>query len=111
MKYLKQFVFYGEDNNKNFPNNLTAWTHNLLSAYAQVSHLGIQGIPGTTFYLNQNGDPITIGITGVYEIDLQGVGFINKLSFDRSILLRNYNNNPNPDHRLIVDIVYEGVKE
>jgi hypothetical protein len=35
-----------------------------------VSHLGIQGIPGTTFYLNQNGDPITIGITGVYEIDL-----------------------------------------
>ena len=107
MKHLKQFVFYGKDNKNNFPEKVSTWTHNVLSSYPTVSHLGIQGVPGTTFYLNQDGDPITIGVTGVYEIDLGGIGFISKLAFDETLLLSYYNNNPNPDYRLIVDIVYE----
>jgi hypothetical protein len=41
MKRIKQFVFYGPNNSKNFPSDLNAWRYNLLSGYGSVSHLGI----------------------------------------------------------------------
>jgi hypothetical protein len=39
-----------------------------------VSHLGIQGEPGVVFYLNNGIDPITIGATGIYEINFENLG-------------------------------------
>ena len=109
MKKIKQFVFYGDGNNNNEPKSINAWTGNLLAGYSLVSHLGIQGAPGTGFYLNNGGDLITIGSTGVYELDLTGIGHLTSLYFNKSILVEKYNNHINPNHRLIVDIVYEGV--
>lgn len=114
MKKIAQFVFYGPEKNKvpeNVPSDFDKWKYNLLSGYSLVSHLGVQGEPGIVFYLNNNNDPISIGATGIYEIDLEGLGYITALKFDYNILTEKYNNHINPYHRLIVDIVYEGAND
>lgn len=107
MKKMKQFVFYGKGNPDNVPQDVNEWTTNLLDKYGSVSHLGIQGSPRTVFYLNYGGDPISIGGTGVYELNLEGIGYITRLKFDSKTLLEHYDNHINKDHRLIVDILYE----
>jgi hypothetical protein len=35
-----------------------------------IVQLGIQSVPGTKFYLNGSNNPIIIGNTGIYELDL-----------------------------------------
>jgi hypothetical protein len=49
-----------------------------------------------------------IGNTGIYEIDLDGVGYISSLRFLESKLNKFYEK-PSEDRRLIVDFIYEGV--
>ena len=72
--------------------------------YVPILQLGIQSIPGTYFYLNGGLDPIIIGSTGIYELDLTGEIEISKLSFDWNSLDR-INNMANG--YLIVDIIYD----
>ncbi len=106
-----QFRFHGENSELNYPPNmeLTDWKFNLLLNYGAVSHLGIQGEPGVRFYLNGGDNPITLGHTGIYELDLSGVSRITGLRFDDT-LTATYNNSFNETHRLIVDIVYDGLE-
>ena len=118
MKKIKQFVFCGPGHANNYPkdvnpdikNYTNPWTTNLFANYGLVSHLGIQGAPDTSFCLNDSvsDHAITIGSTGIYEIDLEGVGYITSLRFIQDKLLANY---PETDldnpRKLIVDIVYE----
>lgn len=119
MKRFKQFVYHGlgedENNPKEVYNNLgtlvnNPWTNNLFVNYRQVSHLGIQGEPGTKFCLNgaTADNAITIGLTGIYEIDLGGIGYISALRFLPETLAK-YDEVPKNGRRLIVDFVYEGV--
>jgi hypothetical protein len=94
MKKIKQFIFYGPGRENNYPkdtnNASNPWLYNLFENYKQISHLGIQGHPDIRFYLNaankdgrqDPGDAITLGVTGIYEIDLSGVGTISYLKFD-----------------------------
>ena len=106
--------FYGEGKNYNITKNpLVMGT--LFDDINNISALGIQAKPGTMFYLNDNytdGDyPIIIGETGIFEIDLQDLGTINKIRFKQASI--NHYDNPsdpsNPD-RLLIDIIYEGGK-
>lgn len=112
MKKLKQFVYYGPgyvNNNPIDTEKVNPWTTNLFSRRAQVSHLGIQGEPGLRFCLNgsKESDAITISNTGVYEIDLNGIGCITELRFLN--LDRYYpRDSINEEKKLIVDFVYEG---
>ena len=118
MKKMKQFVFYGPNSPKNFPkdsdftdtNYMNPWKYNLFINYNSVSHLGIQGEAGIIFYLNNSADPISIGSTGIYELDLENIGYISALKFDMDILTEEYNNHLDTNHKLIVDIVYEGAE-
>ena len=112
MKRMMQFRFHGTNSTENYPlwtdwrkNN---WYTNLFAEYGSVSHLGIQGEPGVKFYLNGGTDPITIGATGIYELNLQGIGRITSLRFDPNQLPTIYNNSASTKKRLIVDIVYDG---
>jgi hypothetical protein len=41
--------------------------------------LGIQGPDGLKFYLNSSSSPIAIGETGIYELDLEGIGRISAI--------------------------------
>lgn len=67
--------------------------------------LGIQSLPGTRFYLNDSVDPVIIGSTGIYELELDKNTEIFALSFSKESLELI---NDNPNAFLLVDIIYEG---
>jgi hypothetical protein len=69
-----------------------------------ILQLGIQTVPGTYFYLNGGLDPIIIGSTGIYELDLNGEVEISKLEIDKDSLTRI---NEMQNGYLIIDIIYE----
>ncbi len=72
--------------------------------YVPILQLGIQSIPGTYFYLNGGLDPIIIGSTGIYELDLSGEVEISKLEFEEASLKRI---SEMQNGYLIIDIIYE----
>ena len=113
MKQIKQFVYYGLNDTRNTPQGSefdNPWIYNLFSQYRQISHLGIQGEPGVSFCINgsEDKDAIMIGNTGIYEIDLDGVGYISSLRFLEQDLDEFYSE-ASESKRLIVDFIYEGV--
>ena len=108
MKKIQQYRYYDEqDTSRNYPKGIAF--RNLVSGsiFAKtlpIVQLGIQALPGTKFYLNNNNHPIIIGNTGIYELTLEGLSEITALEFDRADLT-SINNNTNG--YLIVDIMYE----
>lgn len=111
-KQIKQYRYYGEGHTNNQPPNKIA-LRNLVSGsifaqYMPITQLGIQALPGLKFYLNNSTDPIVIGQTGIYELNLEGLAEINALSFDaQSIEAIIQNGNA----YLIVDTIYDDAKE
>jgi hypothetical protein len=62
-------------------------------------------LPGTKIYLNDNLNPIIVGLTGIYELDLDGTtGLISKIRFDEQSI--NIIDSIETAY-LILDIVYE----
>lgn len=109
-KEVKQFRFYDNANSggKNYPTTITQRSLVSGSAFADympITQLGIQSLPGTKFYLNNSNNPIIIGYTGIYELNLEGMAEITALSFDVKSLEAI---NGNPNSYLIIDIIYEG---
>lgn len=107
MKKIFQYRYYG-DSKKNYPGDLDREV--LVSGdifdktgKSSITHLGIQASPGTTFFLNRSNNPIQIGKTGIYEIDLSGYGFITSIIFSNTTL-----DTVNEDNGIIMDIIYEG---
>lgn len=119
LKAIRQFRYYGADWNNNpftannyptdlnFPERLVGG--NIFQEYSAITKLGIQGRPGTVFYLNDSQYPIVIGETGIYEIDLEGYGQIFKIKFESSSLTW-YDKDGKGD-RLLIDIIFEGSGE
>lgn len=119
---IKQFRYYKEPQRdddtgkflgKNEPKNLNKYDLRSTNAkifrdYFPVTQLGIQGLPGTKFYLNNSIDPIILGITGTYELNLEGKSEITAIGFDNTSL-ETISNSPNAF--LIIDIVYDDGKE
>lgn len=112
-KILKQFRYYGENNKKNNPLGLTKNQLVSGSAFilqdnesAPIISLGIQGIPGLKFYLNEAADAVIIGNSGIYQLELNDNYEINKLGFDDKNL-EDLINNPTNTAYLIIDIIYE----
>ena len=111
-KVLKQFRYYGKNNENNFPSELDI--NKLMgSAFilqgnesAPIIALGIQAIPGLKFYLNEAVDPIIIGNSGIYQLELINNYEINKLSFDKNSVENLIDNSSNSAY-LIIDIIYE----
>ena len=114
-KKLKQFRFYGNGDERNSPKvKPIEGTDVVIEDYQTgkifelegvfpISQLGIQGPPGTKFYLNGSVKYITIGISGIYDLDIKNGSRITRLGFDRNSLERI---NPNGTGYLIVDILY-----
>jgi hypothetical protein len=63
-------------------------------------------VPGTRFYLNNSVHSITIGYTGIYELDMQNNGYIHAIRFDPATLTP-YTGEAESD-RILIDIIYEG---
>lgn len=62
----------------------------------KIVRLGIQGVPGTSFYLNDiTSQSFIIGFTGIYEINFKQLGIdVTKITIDSS-------------ETVIVDIIWE----
>ena len=117
---IKHFRYYNEDRSQY--NNLTQnqpsqfngrpvsyhdyITGDVFDNYLPILKLGIQSIPGTKFYLNYALDPIYIGNTGIFELELKE-SQVSSLQFDAGSM-RNINNNDSA--YLIVDIIYDDSK-
>lgn len=107
MKYIRQFRYYGIGSKKNYPENLTYGelkAGNIFKDCGAVTQLGIQAIPGTLFYLNKSSHSIAVGSTGIYELNLEGIGTISTINFDQNTLDKIEENSDG----IIIDIVYEG---
>lgn len=121
---IKQFRYYNDTADgvsKNQPSQVTGEDGGLIDTTYQhyvsglvfgdnfpVLQLGIQALPGTKFKLNNAVDPIIVGLTGIYELDLVGQTEITAIQFDADSMV-NINNNNNA--YLIVDIIYDDGKE
>ena len=120
MKQIYQYRYYGNDktNSKyNQPANITA--AKLISgtiftegspSKLPIVQLGIQALPGTKFYLNNSADPIIIGSTGIYELNVDGQAYINSISFD-SGSINMINSGDILNAYLLVDIIYESSED
>lgn len=105
MKKMYQFRYYGSSS-KNYPLDLNQnmmSNHTLFRGKSSITHLGIQAAPGTTFFLNKEINPIQIGKTGIFELDVSGYGYITHIAFAESTL-----DLVNEDNGIIIDILYEG---
>ena len=109
-KKVKQIRYYNDNHGQNYggPNYRNLISGSVFSNYMPILQLGIQTIPGTKFYLNGSNNPIIIGNTGIYELNLQGLTEINSLQFEASsvALIKN-----NESAYLIIDIIYEDGEE
>ena len=108
-KHIMQFRYYNdEQGNNNQPEDLNADSLNkgtIFAKYLPFTQLGIQALPGTRFFLNDNIEgPVIIGSTGIYELELEGISKISSLKFD-SKSLKLIADNPNAF--LIIDVIYE----
>lgn len=108
---IMQYRFFEENGSQNQPNSKYEMItkNNLIngaifSNRTPITQLGIQTLPGTKFYLNNSADPVEVGITGIYELDLTTGATITALRFDRKSLETIINNTT---ASLIVDTVYE----
>ena len=105
-RLVKQFRYYGENNTKNYPAETTyaaLAAGNIFQNYGAVTQLGIQARQDCKFYVNNSPNPIMIGVTGIYELDLEGLGSISSIRFDRTDLAAASETNP-----IMIDIIYEG---
>ena len=82
---VTQFRYYGNNNKNNSHPESGNTAANFVNGevfrdYFPIYQLGIQTLPGTKFYLNSSRvDPIIVGATGIYELDLTGIAKIDDL--------------------------------
>lgn len=106
---IQQFRFFGINSPKNY--NISDVKHLVTGEFlrknglqiSSIIQLGIQALPGTRFYLNNLTEPIIIGETGIFELELDGVTEIATIQFDCASLnaiAKNVNAG------LIIDIIY-----
>ncbi len=108
MKRIRQFRYSGDNSTENSSSSITKDAlvfGNIFQSYNTISQMGIQGRPGTSFYLNNSEFPIVLGETGIYEIDLQDRGTIHSIGFVDNSAFKYYTTFGD---RLLIDIVYEG---
>lgn len=112
-KMVKQLRYFGKGGNSNLSSNIFVSETkddkviypNIIQNFAPVVQLGIQTIPGVSFTIG-NSDPnvITIGPTGVFQLDVDGFSEITQLRLAGGAEL--FMNN-NPIGFLIIDFVYD----
>ena len=105
---MLQFRYYKDNNQNNSPMNWN-WTYycaaDTFKSYSPIVSIGIQSLPGTKFYLNDSLNPIILGVSGIFELDVSNTSAtINNLRIDQKSmdLIRTLDNG-----FLIIDIVYE----
>ena len=94
-------VYFADNSEK----NAIVSVMNDVNTYFQnctIVQVGIQALPGTKVYFNGGSDPVIIGFSGVFELDLTNSTFINSIMFDEDDL---QNIADNSTAALIVDFI------
>ena len=111
-KTVRQYRYYSQGSGQNQPLDITKKSlingqiFETTNCYP-ILQLGIQTMPGTKFYLNGNIDPVIVGHTGIYELDMENEIEIVRLTFNKkSMDLIDANENS----YLIIDILYDDGK-
>ena len=112
-KQVKQFRFYKNEDDRNYPDKVVMTPINLTTGevfakYMPIFQLSIQALPGTKFYLNNSHSPIVIGYTGIYELSVSDLAEITSLKFDYDSILRL---DTNKETVLLIDIIYDKEEE
>lgn len=104
---FKQFRYYNDTSNKNFPVGLTKEqleTGECFDGLFPAVEIGISALPGTKFYLNNGVEPVIVNFSGLFDLNFTGSGgIITGLKFDIHGL--NYISD-NDSAYLLIDIVY-----
>lgn len=81
---IQQYRFYEKSSPKNYmiEDVKDLITGDFLKKKIPIIQLGIQALEGTRFYLNGQTEPIIIGESGIFELELDGVTEISKIQFD-----------------------------
>ncbi len=110
-KRVYQVRYYGKNKATNYPKSLTdsqMRSGAIFSKRTPIKQLGIQTLPGIKFYLNNSIEPIVVGATGIYELNVENLAEITALAFDKTAI-ETINNNGSS--YIIVDIMYEVEEE
>lgn len=90
-KKIQQFRYYGNSNENNYPNKITAQemrSGSIFKDYSPITKITIQATAGIKFYLNNSIKPITIMPTneevktGICSIETKNMMPITFLNFD-----------------------------
>lgn len=105
-KTVGQLRYYGEKDPRNFPAGLGSvhlYNGNALKDYYPITQLGIQTVPGAKLTLNKDKIPVTVGVTGIYELNIDGLAQITDVSFASETL--NLIKDPSNNFYLIIDFI------
>lgn len=108
---IGQVRYFGDGENggsaKNYPagiRKISLATGSAFNDIVPITQLGVQTLPGMKIYINDHPNPVVVGQTGIYELNLDGNSSINKLAFGADTLATVSNN---PSAYLIVDYISE----
>lgn len=106
---VRQYRYYSENDSNNYPSNISL--ANLCNGNIfrdpqvfPVVALGIQTLPGTKFYLNGSNNPIIVGSTGIYELDVIDKAEIVNILLDYTSMLAIRDSDVG---YLIIDVLYD----
>lgn len=107
-KYVNQVRYYGDANSKNSSGDVnirSLQSGSIFHSTLPIVQLGIQTLPGMKVYINNHTNPVVVGQTGIYELNIDGISYITDLRFDGQTLTT-INNKTNNAY-LIIDYIYE----
>jgi hypothetical protein len=125
LKYLNNFIKGGQymlrkiiqlrypDGNLSFESdNFTSdWSDNLLIGYGNVVSLGIYGLPGLIFKINQlnanNPETLILNGSGIFNMQMENRPLTDLRIHKDSVNLLTSNHS----HYLVLDLIYEGGTE
>ena len=105
-KRVSQIRWYGDNHADNYPTNISMEMLRYGTAFPRtypISRIAIQSIPGTKVYINSGVNPVVIGSTGIYELDVDGISNISSVCFDNASLQVIYK----AKQSVIIDYIYE----
>ena len=119
-KILKQFRYYGENNPRNYPISNTGSSQDGISIDTltdgsifgndAILRLGVQGLPGTKFYLNDSLQPMILDASGIFSLEIKNGARINTIKFNEESI-NQIDEIKNDFAYLIVDILAEKKEE
>lgn len=106
-KKVGQVRWFNSNSNYNWPSTITLDDFSIGTIFPKavsITQIGIQTLPGTKIYINSSANPIIVGATGIYDLNVEGLTYITNILFDNASL-RTIENNDNA--YIIIDYIYE----